>query len=542
MHVPRFTRRKFVQQLAVTAASATALRSWSGAADTDTAAGQVQTVPLREAMDRAAKCCLSWLNPDQQYLPTGGWELGHDSGRWWDAMLRYEAATGVRLPEYAETAMLKNVRTLSDNAAALLGSISCQPHNLRESMLAYTALVRHRKSDWALQQGHKLVETMHSLLEADGQLNYATLAERTGKPLTRDPLCAQSSPAGQWFNATATTGRAIESIVWFHDATGDARALEVAGRLAEVHSRQSIDPTGKVRAELLDPTHVGHTHSYCGTLRGLLLYGLATGDKTCVDAVAGTYRHGLWGTSISHSGWTPHDQGKIRFPDKEGDPIGEHASCGDVAQIALWLALRAGQVDLLDDVERLIRARLFPSQIADETNPRRDGAWGVYNHPFGYGAILDVFAAVLHSLADFHQNIVTTGTDGSHSVNLHFDIDTTAIAVRSRRGRDATLSVTVKVPSMIRMRIPGWASRESVRLSIDDKPVPLPLRWEGNYVVMAKEIVAAGSVITVNHDLPERQTVEEMPISHRKFQLDWRGDEVCACDPKVGIYPAKASR
>ncbi|HSI64451.1 MAG TPA: hypothetical protein VLE43_15085, partial [Candidatus Saccharimonadia bacterium] len=84
-------------------------------------------------------------------------------------------------------------------------------------------------------------------------------------------------------------------------------------------------------------------------------------------------------------------------------------------------------------------------------------------------------------------------------------------------------------------------SRESVRLSIDDKPVPLPLRWEGSYVVIAKETVAAGSIIALNHDLPERQTVEEMPVSHRKFHLDWRGDEVLACDPRVVIYPARVA-
>lgn len=31
--------------------------------------------------------------------------------------------------------------------------------------------------------------------------------------------------------------------------------------------------------------------------------------------------------------------------------------------------------------------------------------------------------------------------------------------------------------------------------------------------------------------------MEEMPVSHRKFHLTWRGDEVVACEPKVPIYP-----
>ncbi|MFA6564882.1 MAG: hypothetical protein WCV00_23455 [Verrucomicrobiia bacterium] len=541
MSAIKITRRAFIQNTAAAGVASFASRHF-------VFGGELAEVgPVRKAMDRAAKCCLAWLNPEQEFLPTGGYEVAHDTGRWWDAMLRFEAATGTRIPAHADAAMMRNLQTLTDNPAALLMNtarlpgppekIKVNPHNLRESLLAYTALVRHRKSDWARQQGRKLVETIHRLLDPDGQLDYEKLAGIAGGPLTTDRLMVQRSPAGQWFNATATTGRAIEAIVWFHEATGDVRAMELAKRLAEVHLRHVIAPAGDVRAELRDPNHVGHTHSYCGTLRGLLLYGLASSDKQYVDAVAATYRKGLWGTAISHSGWTPHDQGKIRFPDKEGDPIGEHASCGDVAQMALWLALRGGQTDLLDDVERLVRARLLPSQIVNPKTPRSDGAWGVYSHPFGYGNILDVFAAVLHSLADFHEHIVTRAANGVLSVNLHFDTATPALTVRSKRGTNATLLITPKQRCDLRIRVPAWAARESVRLAIADKP--LPLRWEGSFLIVARNDVTAGSAITLQHNLPQRQTVEEMPVSHRKFHLTWRGDEVVSCDPKVPIYPEK---
>lgn len=490
---------------------------------------------LQPAMDRAARCCLAWLNPEQSSLPTGGYETAHDTGRWWDAMLRYEAATGTRIPAEAEKAMMENLRTLTDNPAALLTSSLCNPHNLRESLLAYTALIRHRKDAWAEQQGRRLVKTMAELIEADGQMDYSGLAARVGKPLTKDALMMQRSPAGEWFNAVGSTGRALEALMEFHATTGDAEALKLAQRLAEAQMRMVIDPSGKVRAELLAADCVSHTHSYCGTLRGLLLYGLATGDRKYVEAVANTYRKGLWGTVISHSGWTPHDQGKIRFPDKEGDPIGEHASCGDVAQLALWLAMRAGQADLLDDVERLVRARLLPSQIVDSKQPRKDGAWGVYAHPFGQGSILDVFAAVLHSLADIHEHIVTTAADGTVSVNLHFERHAPVVSVRSQRGADARLEVTLHEDRPLRIRVPGWATRDSVRLVTGDKE--LPLHWDGPYLLIAKGSLPLGQTIRLRHDLPEKQTVEEMPVSHRKFRLTWRGDEVIACEPKVVIYP-----
>jgi hypothetical protein len=498
-------------------------------------AAQPTKTPIETSMDQGAKCCLAWLNPEKDFLPTGGYEVAHDTGRWWDAMLRYEAASGVRIPAQAEAAMMANLRRLTDNPAALLASGKCNPHNLRETLLTYAALVRYRKSAWADAQGRKLVRTMAELLDPDGQMDYVRLAQLIGQPLTTDKLMMLRYPQGHWFNAVGSTGRALEGLVVFHAATGDAEALNLAGRLAEIHLRNSIDASGQIRPELLAADCISHTHSYCGTLRGLLLYGLATGDRRFIDAVANTYRKGLWGHTISYSGWTPHDQGKTRFANKEGEPIGEHASCGDVAQLALWLALRDGQTDLLDDVERLARARIFPSQISDPARPRSDGAWGVYSHPFGKASILDVFAAVVHSLADIHENIVTIAPDGALSVNLHFDIETATLSTRSRRAKEATLEIKLKEARALRIRVPGWATKSSVHLTVDGKD--LPLSWDGPYLLVTK---GTGKIIQLRHDLPEKQTTEEMPVSHRQFHLSWRGDEVIACDPTVPIYPPKA--
>jgi hypothetical protein len=432
--------------------------------------------------------------------------------------------------------MRDNLRRLTANRAALLSSGVCNPHNLRETLLTYAALVRYRNDEWARQQGRRLVGTLNDLLAPDGQLDYVGLAARVADGrLTKDPLMVPHATANGWFNSTGTTGRAIEGLVSFHEAAGDRSALDLARRLAEAHVRQVIDASGRVRTELLDPQHVGHTHSYCGTLRGLLRYGLVSGEGNYVDAVARTYRRGLWGTAISPSGWTPHDQGKIRFPNKEGEPLGEHASCGDVAQLALWLALRAGQTDLLDDVERLIRARLLPAQIVDPRNPRRDGAWGVYSHPFGYGAILDVFAAVLHSLADLNQQVVSVSPEGVAAVNLHFTHDAPALGIRSERDQTARLHLTPREKRGLRVRVPGWATRSSVQLSATGRSVAF--RWDGPFVVVDRETVIPGRPLTLEHDLPRRQTTETMPGSGRRFDLTWRGDEVIACAPRVPIYP-----
>ncbi len=538
------SRRVFLQQTAVLGTAFLPFGRFASGAE----AVQADPVdnPLRNAMERVHGCCLAWLNPDEHWLPTGGYEMAHDTGRWWDAMLRCEAAIGLPIPGQAEEAMLENLRKMTDNPAALLTNEFGPPnayrvnlHNIRETLLAYTVLVKHRKSDWACGQGHRLITAIGGLLNADGQLDYKrldTLME--GRPLNKDPMMVPYAPEGQWFDSTGTTGRAMEAMVWFSEAAGDAEAMQLAGRLAEVHLRNMIDPSGRVRAELLDPAHEGHNHSYCGTLRGLLLYGLASGERRYVDAVAKTYRNGLWGTTISRSGWSPHDLGKRRFPNEDGDPVGEHGSCSDVVQLALWLGLRDGQTDLLDDTERLIRARLLPAQMKDPDHPRNDGAWGVYSHPYGRGNILDVFAAVLHCLSDVSNNIVTAAADGTVSVNLHFSCDTPDVSVQSKRGAAATLVITPKRSVPLRVRVPAWTARESVQMRTDDKP--LPLHWDGSCLVLDAAQVVAGCPVTLQHDLPQTETVEELPVSKKKFRLAWRGDEVTACDPCVPIYPCVA--
>ncbi|NIA06426.1 MAG: hypothetical protein GWP14_02120 [Actinobacteria bacterium] len=46
---------------------------------------------LKQSMELGGQCHMNRLNPEFNYLPVGGWEVAHDTGRWWDAMLQLEA-------------------------------------------------------------------------------------------------------------------------------------------------------------------------------------------------------------------------------------------------------------------------------------------------------------------------------------------------------------------------------------------------------------------------------------------------------------------
>ena len=500
---------------------------------------------LVPAMTLAGHCLLAWLDPDRGFMPVGGYETAHDTGRWWDAMLRLEHATGFPIPPETEAAMLGNLRLLTDNPFGILmnrpdiewmrESAVFNAHNLRETFLSLSALARYRRSEWAVEAGRLHLRNLGRFLLPDGGLDQAGIVARLGAVGSDDPLLVQPPVAG-WRDETASTGRALEAILDFHEATGDPLALQVAHRIARFHLEHSIHPTGTIRPELVDPCHVGHNHSYLGTLRGLLRYGIRTDRPDIVSMVAATYRNALWRSNISWSGWTPHDLGKTRFPDAAGDPVGEHASCGDVVQLALWLGIHLGRPEYLDDAERLLRARLLPSQVVDDPDPRQCGAWGVFGDNFGRGSILDVFAAVLHTLVDAAAHTVLPGPGGSVSIHLHATARTPWADVRCQRGERGRLEVVPRKASGLRIRVPGWAPRDSLALSVDGRSIRL--RWESEYLLVAPDQAAAGSTVVLSYDLPRSETVEEMPVSRRRFRLAWRGDGVTACDPPVPIHPA----
>ncbi len=501
---------------------------------------------LKETLELAGKCCLAWLDPNKDMMPTKGWEVSHDVGRWWDAMLRLEAATGFVIPNEVENVMMKNLQKLLNNKHCLLlnspeiewmkDSVWLNVINLREGMLALNALVRYRDSEWARDAGHRMLEAINTHLQSDGLINVAQLSLDLGIRTYRNPDHVPTPMPESLLDTTVTTGRALEAIVWFYEATKDPLALNVAERIAKHSLANTVNTDGTGKENIFSSMiHSGHNHSYLGTLRGLLLYGFLTGYKEYIDAVEATYRKSVFKNNITWSGWTSHCLDKTLFHDKEGDPIGEHASCGDVAQIALWLAIDAGSTDLLDDVERLIRARLLPSQVTDDSNPRQLGGWGTYSDHFGQSdVIFDVLAAVTHSLIDIYQHIITRENNNTLNINMHFDIETPWADVLVTREEKGYISIKPKIEAKLRIRVPGWAKDRELVLKSSGKPIPLS--WVGQYLEVEAKDAPVGKIIELQYELPQYKTVEVTKVSGRKFCLTWRGDEVIACEPEVPIY------
>jgi hypothetical protein len=491
-------------------------------------------VDLRSTMAMAGDNLIANLNPEDNYLPSWSAELqlndsvdihrsyfSHNLGRWWDAMLRLESVTGYRIPPDIEAAMLSNLKRYFDNP----DNLCLQPnlyankkpemdlHSFREGLLALNALVRYRNDTWAREKGHAMCLSLQRLTREDGSLDIEKFSKY------RDYMELAKYPR------IRSDGRLIEALVWFYEATGDIEAMRAADRFSRYHLKHTTLPDGTAPLE-----RGSHTHSYFGTLRGLLLFGEFTDQKEYVDAVAKTYEKTIR-TLLKKSGFISHNFAT--------DSVGETTSPGDAAQIALWLATRHGRTEYFDDVERIVRARLVPCQITEvpKINTPKDvllllGALGgMYKEPHGYKlATTDVTAAVVHSLVDVYEHIVTFGEDGL-KVNMHLNYENSKIRVSSQRDRTARLSLLLKEKQNVHIRIPRWTPIESVKVTVSGKSYqPLVL---GDYIFVPKELLSGE--IEVTYALPMSTEIE--PTKGITYIIAWRGDEIMGISPNSSHLP-----
>jgi hypothetical protein len=233
---------------------------------------------LRNRLETAGTGLLSILDSEKELMPSGGYEAAHDLGRWWDAMLRLEETIGFAIPAELEAASLRNLKLLTDNPDRLLMNrtdvpwlkqwAKINPHNFRETLLAFGGLIRRRRNLWARECSLQLVRTMDRILQADGSFDFTGLGSWGRVPHTVDPSHSETK-RGAWFDGTATSGRALEALVWLSESTGEPSVLALAQRIAEHHLAFSTNADGSIRQEIVDSENAGHNHSYLGTLRGL---------------------------------------------------------------------------------------------------------------------------------------------------------------------------------------------------------------------------------------------------------------------------------
>jgi hypothetical protein len=505
---------------------------------------------LKEVMELGGRNLLAWLNPDRDYLPTESWCITHDLARLWDALLRLEDATGFVIPGHMEGAMLRNLHWLSDNPDGLLfvppGLDWIEPrfelHSVREGLLAFNALVRYRNNRWAEEAGHRYLETIRRCLKPDGawdllKFDYAKYFPEMADGHVTDPILSR-------VNRLTSHGKSIEALVLFYQTTSDPLALELADELARYHLLHTTNPDGTVPEEVTNEGNPADRQSYQYTLCGLLLFGLLTRQSQYVDRVLKTYQVGMPGLIVNESGWVAHDLGKKRYFDKSGNPRVNTESTGATIRLALWLALHTGHTGIYDDVERLLRARIFPGQVTKKDGPENNpgiemheiefGGWGENDYPHaGKGCNPSGTAEIVHTLSAVYRHIAAREERGL-VVYLHLDYADDHVQIMSRREDEAVVTVCPRNHENLFIRVPGWAPRETVKITVDGRPVSL--RIIDSFAFVDRQFLQRGSQVVLHHALPARETTEPMPAGDT-YRFGWRGDEITGIHPNTWPRP-----
>ena len=508
---------------------------------------------LKESMELAGTSLLARLDPEHGYLPSTDGLVSHAVGRWWDAMLRLESATRFPIPGHLEGQMLGNFARLTGNPDRLLllpkGGLDGQApvldlYTLREGLLACWALCRFRSSAWAADLGTEMLKTLERCLTPGGvwEMPRFQYHAHAGLPAPAERYAGEG-------DMVRSTGRCLEAIVLFHEATGSPPALSLATRLAEYHLEHTTDASGWVPERLKGPERGEESESYLATLSGLLAYGILTGEREPVYRVMRAYSVGL-PTLVRESGWIARDLGSPRHRDSAGNPAADLAATAAVAQIALQLATRAGYTDGYADIERMVRSRFLPAQIGPGDgvgDPRSVGGWGPHELPHGgKTASLPMTAAVLHTLSDIWRTICVSSPQ-SIRVNLHLDYEDGVVAMthRSAEGEGGTSTTVVRCPDdrNLSIRIPAWAPWDDVRFGVDGQAVA-PRRI-ADYAFFPRARPPgrdrATRAVTVEMPLPPRETEETLPSGER-YRLGWKGDAIVWVAPNPGERRFYATR
>ena len=343
---------------------------------------------------------VAWPEPRLSFSPVHS--EAHVPGRHLNGLLAAEALAGVEISEEA----------VRRHAAALFFSYSGDvplplnrarrdgplerfcPHNVREGWHGLAALARWRGSDEAVGLARRSV---------------ALVARAWQPPNAWTGVAVDSDCAG--LTHVQSLGRAIGPLVKLWRTTGDEAFFDLARRAADEATRDAFPPDGVFRAEALGT----HAHSITSTLSSLAQLADATGDADLLARVRAFYRNGLWNLR-DELGWVVESPATDANADK-----GEGNSSGDVVETALILAAH-GDAAADDDMERIVRAHLLPSQLRDiswippsagtddgttDVAERLRGAWGFpapYGHrPLGLDRVkfnLDIVGGVVASLAE----------------------------------------------------------------------------------------------------------------------------------------------
>ena len=413
-------------------------------------------------------------------------------------------------------------RSEGSNEPDLLG-----PHDIREGFHALYALVKYRDSRQARELAEKSIALILDYWDPVGDIDYDRLQRDFGLKLRR---------GSSFINEAA---RSIGPLVKYYRATGYGPALELALMLKE----RAVSGFFRADGSYDDDLFGTHCHSTTCVLSSLAQLADLTHDSVLMGRVKAFYDNGLKQIS-DELGWGIETSRR-----EPNNGRGEANNTGDILETALVLG-RWGYPEGYHDAERILRGHLLPSQLRDVSwieeppNPqgldgRKDvarrlkGSFG-FPAPYGHEPLnidevkfnTDVVGGSVGSLCEAFREVATSGQDGLR-VNLLFDHETADVRVQSPY-KHGSLTVTVKRPTPLFVRVPPWVNEADLRV----KGSAGPHRMSNGYALIAQPPV--NRPITFDFPLPSTDLTLTHPPTDEKLdggiRVKLRGDEVVAMD------------
>jgi hypothetical protein len=351
----------------------------------------------------------------------------------------------------------------------------------------------------------------------------------------------------------------IRPLVRAYEAFGISQALESAKHLRDIL-------TGERPLFRADGSFEGHVHSHLYAAAGLTELGRLTGDDGLIAAMDCVFR--VMRSRSTEFGFVPE------LTERQDDVIACETCClMDYIHLALALA-RTGRTEYFDDIERAVRNHLGESRVRHgewlPASPEaRDeelilraslqrkvvgayAGWSSPNHILAYDEFLpeawvksqDLAPIYLHKVRALQNCCGPSGPKALYiawqhaarvegetlRINLLMDRSLPEAEVHGREPHEGRVEVALSAPLRIALRLPRFASPQTLAVSVND--VPVKVQFESGYAITPR--LKAGDRATFTYPLPERE--ELVTIGNDGFQqyrcaVKWRGSTVLNIEP-----------
>ena len=502
---------------------------------------------IQEAVDLALDNIVNRLDGNLDYQPFfwidlksdppearhSSWDYCDMAGRYVDAIILARQMTGNRAYAGEEAALREFLLAMCNDTDGLFYNQKAPWSSCHADMFCQSRALMGLVSWYLLTDDEKIKRKIDGLVEG-----LSTIAVRENDYCYYPEDCYSSNG---WTSGTVLPGvrkpgyglLQLLPLMRYYEETLDEKTISFAEKLVNyfVYHSHVINENGSFNGYL-------HSGGIIPTAVGVLRYGIATNN---VELISWAKRVCDWTLTQSSSfGWVP---------DGTESETCETCCITDMIHFMVKLA-ELGHHEYWGIIEKFTRNQLLENQIRDvdriitpdaqarsttDVAPKLLGSFDCGSYPnrllgFPGGVEGCCVGAGVRALFLVWDRIVTRDSSGVY-VNFNFSRSTEWVNVTSYHPYEGKITVDVHNAPTLFIRVPEWASRDKIRITVDDA-VRSPA-WHGSFLRL--DNLSAGQTVNVQH--PLRLQESEEIIAKQRYNLQWKGDTVIEISPKGEKYP-----